>query len=80
MIRTAAKVAKVWQYINPKTPENELPTLDKPQEPLFSKVQQRVRMMMDLPEVTKREQFKYLQNKYKDQMEIYAKRELSLDS
>ena len=80
MIRTAAKVTKVWQYINPETPKNEIPTLDKLQEPLFSNVQQGARTMMDLAEVTKRKQFKYLQIKYKDQMDIYAKHELSLDS
>ena len=80
VIRTAAKVAKVWQYINPETPEHELPTLDEPEEPLFSDVQEGATTMKDLTDIPTREHFKYLHNKYKDQMEIYTKRELSLDS
>ena len=80
VIRTATKVAKVWQYINPETPEHELPTLDEPEEPLFSDVQEGATTMKDLTDIPTREHFKYLHNKYKDQMEIYTKCELSLDS
>ena len=80
VICTAAKVAKVGQYINPETPEHELPTLDEPEESLFSDVQEGATTMKDLTDIPTREHFKYLHNKYKDQMEIYTKCELSLDS
>ena len=36
--------------------------------------------MKDLTNIPTREHLKYLHNKYKDQMEIYTKHELSLDS
>ena len=80
VICTATKVAKEWQYINPKIPEHELPTLDEPEEPLFSDVQKEATTMKDLTDIPTREHFKYFHNKYKDQMEIYTKCELSLDS
>ena len=80
VIHTATKVAKVWQYINPETSEHKLPTLDEPEEPFFSDIQEGAMTMKDLTDIPTREHFKYLHNKYKDQMEIYTKRELFLDS
>ena len=34
MIQNRAKIANVWQYINPSTPKENLPTLTRPALPL----------------------------------------------
>ena len=79
IIHTATKVAKVWQYINSETSEHELPILNKPEKSLFSDVQEGAIMMKNLTNIPTRKHFKYFHNKYKDQMEIYTKCELSLN-
>ena len=79
VVRTAAKVAKAWQYLDPDTAKDELLILKLPTKPRFTDVKPCVTSLTNM-DAGERDQFRYLENEYKDAKEVFEKRESALDT
>jgi len=78
-IRTAAVQADIWKFVNPDTPNSELPTCDEPEEPTYRTVNPTATGYKDLSDL-EREELRDLKATYKRQYKEYRERKSSIGS
>jgi hypothetical protein len=79
MIRNRAKIAKVWQYMNPATKAGDLPMLSRPTLPLLIDINS---MKTSINELTplETEELKVLRDERKDQNREYEKQQSAIEN
>ena len=79
MIRNWAKIANVWQFIDPTVKKENLATLSRPVLPLPKDVNPAKILISDLT-IAEIEELKVLWDKYKDRNHEYEKQQSSIKS
>ena len=79
MIRNRAKIAKVWQFIDPSIKAEDLPTLSRPALPLPIQVNSLKTMIIELTP-TELEELKVLRDDRKDRNCEYEKQLSAIES
>ena len=80
VIKTASITRKVQEYINPDTIQDDLPILDELLEPTYSQVVDSSQQDIKYSELNKdeKEEFKRLQQQFKQEQEIYMKKDAAI--
>jgi hypothetical protein len=76
-IRTAAVQADIWKFVNPDTPNSELPTCDEPEEPTYGTVNPTATGYKDLSDL-EREELRDLKATYKRRYKEYREQKSAL--
>ena len=82
VIKTTAIAGKVWEYINPDTPQDELYKLIEPAEPTYSDLaeptESRPKILYSTLTKDKKEEFRHLQQRFKRDWDIYMKKDTAM--